>query len=36
MPVIGLADLKANKRVTGRPQDIADLDRLGADDGSPD
>jgi predicted nucleotidyltransferase len=36
LPVIGLADLKANKRATGRPQDIADLHRLGADDDAPD
>lgn len=36
LPVIGLADLKTNKRATGRPQGIADLHRLGAADDAPD
>ena len=28
VPVIGRADVIANKRATGRPQDLADIDRL--------
>jgi hypothetical protein len=28
VPVISLADLKANKRASGRPQDLADLEHL--------
>ena len=30
VPVIGLAELRANKRATGRPQDLADLAQLDA------
>lgn len=30
VPTIGLADLIANKRATGRPQDQVDAERLGA------
>lgn len=32
VPVISRVDLIATKRATGRPQDLADLDALGADD----
>ena len=28
VPVIGLADLKINKRATGRPKDLLDLEAL--------
>jgi hypothetical protein len=30
VPVIGLADLKKNKKATGRPQDIVDLNHLSS------
>lgn len=33
LPFIGLEDLVANKRATGRPQDLADIDHLGQDPG---
>ena len=29
VPFIGRADLVANKRATGRPKDLGDLDQLG-------
>jgi hypothetical protein len=29
LPIIGLADFKANKRASGRKQDLADLEALG-------
>lgn len=35
LPVIGRDCLRANKRATGRPQDLADLDALGPDDNDP-
>ena len=34
-PFIGRADLVVNKRAAGRPQDVADVDRLTAGDDSP-
>jgi hypothetical protein len=35
LPVISKTDLIANKRATGRPQDIADVARLGGPDNGP-
>ena len=31
LDVIGLEDFKVNKRASGRPQDLGDLDRIGGD-----